>query len=159
MPVILPCDIYHVYCLDIVNFLDLHISIKEGKIVTDLCKKPTDVASVLLPSSSHPGQVSPNLVFSLAFRLLRICSTPELLDMRLLQLQNEVLIPRNYKPSVIKAAFDRVKLITREDALKKVKKVESDNKRIVVPFDYNPRIKSPGSVMKKHHKAMLRKNV
>ena len=71
--------------------------------------------------------------------------------MRLLQLQNEVLIPKHYKPCVIK-------LITREDALKKVKKVESDNKRIVVPFDYNPRIKSPGSVMKKHHKAMLRKN-
>jgi hypothetical protein len=48
----------------------------------------------------------------MAFRLLRICSTPELFNLRLDELKNDVLIPRNYKVSVIENAFERVKLIT-----------------------------------------------
>ena len=109
-------------CSCAINFLDLNISINEGKIITDLYKKDTSIPSALLPSSSHPEHVSKNIVFSMAFRLLRICSTPQLLDQRLLELQNEVLLPRNYKLSVIKKAFENVKKIKREDALKKVKK-------------------------------------
>ena len=140
------------------NFLDLNISIINGKIQTDLYKKPTDVASVLLPSSAHPGHVSPNLVYSLAFRLLRICSTPELLNMRLGQLQNEVLLPRHYKPSVIKKAFEKVKLMSRDEALKRVEKAEKNQDRIVVPFDHNPRLLPPGKIMKKHHNTLVRKN-
>ena len=77
-------------CSCAINFLDLNISINEGKISTDLYKKDTSIPSALLPSSSHPEHVSKNIVFSMAFRLLRICSTPQLLDQRLLELQNEV---------------------------------------------------------------------
>ena len=104
------------------DFLDLTVTIDKGKITTDLYKKPTDVPSALLPSSAHPGHVSPNLVFSMAFRLLRICSSPELFENRLGELKNTVLIPRGYKYSVIKAAFDKVRKITRTEALKKTDK-------------------------------------
>ena len=96
------------------NFLDMTISIKDGRIQTDLYKKPTDVPSALLPSSAHPGHVSPNIVYSMAFQLLRICSTPELFQMRLKELQNDVLIPRDYKISVIQKAFDKVKALIRD---------------------------------------------
>ena len=39
------------------EFLDLKISITNGKIVTDLFRKSTSKPTALLPSSAHPGRV------------------------------------------------------------------------------------------------------
>lgn len=139
------------------NFLDLKVSIQEGKIVTDLFKKETSIPSALLPSSSHPEHISKNIVFSMAFRLLRICSSPQLFENRLLELKNEVLLPRNYKDSVIEKAFENVKKIKREDALKKVKKTIDEN-RIVAPMNYNPRFPNQGKILRKHYRALCIKN-
>ena len=100
------------------NFLDMKITISEGKISTDLYKKPTDVPSALLPSSAHPGHITHSIVFSMAFRLLRIVSSPSLFQQRLTELKENVLVPRGYKHSVIEAAFEKVKAISRDEALK-----------------------------------------
>ena len=91
------------------NLLDLNIKIVGNKVVTDLHRKVTDKPTALLPSSSHPGHITPNIVYSLAFRLLRICSTKECLEKRLLELKNDFLIPRGYKPKIIDCQFDRVR--------------------------------------------------
>ena len=143
------------------NFLDMKITISEGKIKTDLYKKPTDVPSALLPSSAHPGHISNSIVFSMAFRLLRIVSTPELFHQRLSELKENVLIPRGYKVAKIEAAFDKVRSITREEALQKVNKSDSNKKnsdRIIVPLDYNPRVPPTGPILQKNYTAMIRKN-
>ena len=79
------------------NFLDLKISISENKIRTDLYRKDTDKPRALLPSSAHPNHIPNNIIYSMAFRLLRICDTEDLFEMRLNELKNEFLIPRNYK--------------------------------------------------------------
>ena len=63
------------YC----EFLDLKISIKDGKISTDLFRKETSKPTALLPSSAHPGHIIHNIVYSMAFRLVRICSSEEIL--------------------------------------------------------------------------------
>ena len=60
------------------NFLDIQISITDGVISTDLYRKETDKPSALLPSSAHPGHITKNIVYSMDFRLLRICSFEEL---------------------------------------------------------------------------------
>ena len=142
------------------NFLDLNICVKpDGKIVTDLYKKKTSIPSALLPSSAHPAHTSKSIVFSMAFRLLRICSTPDLLDFRLTELQNDVLIPRNYKPSAIKKVFEEIKSMDRTEALKKkIKEAPTETSRIVVPMDYNPELPNQGKVLRKHHRAMIIKN-
>ena len=57
------------------EFLDLKISIENGKIVTDLFRKDTAKPRALLPSSAHPGHITTNIVYSMAFRLIRICPT------------------------------------------------------------------------------------
>ena len=44
------------------NFLDINISVLEGKIVTNIYRKETDVPRSLLPSSSHPGHVTQGIV-------------------------------------------------------------------------------------------------
>ena len=59
------------------NFLDLKIKIQNGKISTDLFRKETDKPTALLPSSAHPGHITSNIVYSMAFRILRICSEEE----------------------------------------------------------------------------------
>ena len=104
------------------NFLDLKIAIEERKIVTDIYRKSTDNPSALLPSSSHPQHVSKNIVYTLAFRLLRICSTREILERRLEELQNQQLKLRNYRPSLIKKVFDEILKMDRKEALKKKKR-------------------------------------
>ena len=65
------------------EFLDLQISVENGKIITDLFRKPTSKPTALLPSSAHPGHITHNIVYSMAFRLLRICSTEDSFEKRL----------------------------------------------------------------------------
>ena len=57
------------------EFLDLKTSIEDGKIGTDLYRKDTAKPRALLPSSAHPGHITSNIVYSMGFRLMRICST------------------------------------------------------------------------------------
>ena len=100
-----------------VDFLDTTIWIDtNGFIQTDLFVKDCTKVTYLLPSSCHPGRITKNIPYSLAYRLKRIVSVPETFNTRLDQLKDN-LLSRN---KVIEDAFDRVKLITREDALKKV---------------------------------------
>ena len=79
------------------NFLDLNISVQKGKIETDLYRKPTDKPRALLPSSAHPSHITSNIVYSMAFRPIRIYSSEDNFDKRLIELKEEFLIPRGYK--------------------------------------------------------------
>ena len=147
------------------NFLDLTIQIDNGKITTDLYRKETDKPSALLPSSAHPGHIPKNIVYSMGFRLLRICSTPELFDKRLEELKTDFLKPRKYKDNIIKHQFDRIKSLPgnsyeekRNFALKKVDKTDKNEDRVIMPIDYNPHMPVAGTVLQKHHKTMLFSN-
>ena len=90
------------------EFLDLKISVENGKIITDLFRKPTSKPTALLPSSAHPGHITHNIVYSMAFRLLRICSTEDSFENRLEELKSEFLIPRNYNNKVIESQYSRI---------------------------------------------------
>ena len=58
-------------------FLDTLCKIENGKIITDLYRKETDRNQYLLTSSCHPAHVTENIPFSLALRIVRICTHPE----------------------------------------------------------------------------------
>ena len=90
------------------NFLDLKISIENSRIQTDLYRKETSKPRALLPSSAHPGHITPNIVYSMAFRLLRICSTESIFQERLEELKQDFLIPRNYHSKIIDAEFKKI---------------------------------------------------
>ena len=147
------------------NFLDLTIRIQETQIHTDLYRKDTDKPTALLPSSAHPGHIVPNIVYSMGFRLLRICSSQESFERRLEELKTNFLMPSGYKSKLIDESFNRIRNLTgesfedkRNEALKKKAKEDKNKDRIVVPIDFNPHMAPPGAVMKKHYKAMIRKN-
>ena len=144
------------------NFLDLNIKIENGKICTDLYRKETDKPTALLPSSSHPGHITANIVYSMGFRLLRICSSEEIFLQRLEELKHDFLIPRKYKPSLIDKEFMKVRKIPgenfkvqRREALKKVERISGTKNRVVAPLDYNPLLPPASGVFKKHHKSLL----
>ena len=89
--------------------LDLKISIENGKIISDLFRKDTAKPRALLPSSANPVHVTSNIVYSMAFRLLRICSTEEMFEARLTELKNDFLVPRNYHEKVVDSQFKRIR--------------------------------------------------
>ena len=70
-----PCDCPK---KETIPYLDVSLSIKNGKIDTDLYRKPTDRNQYLLPSSCHPTDCIQNIPFSLALRFVKICSNVEI---------------------------------------------------------------------------------
>ena len=147
------------------KFLDMKIKIEENKIITDLYRKPTDRPTALLPSSAHPGHIRPNIVYSMSFRLLRICSIEDIFEIRLQEMKNNFLKPRGYSPKMIEEQFEKIRNLPgdsfierRQLCLEKKKKENKKEDRIIVPVDFNPHMANPGPVFKKHYTAMVRKN-
>ena len=135
-------------------FLDTSLSIKDGKIITDLYRKPTDRNQYLLPSSCHPAHVTDNIPFSLAYRIVRICTEPETRDIRLTELK-QLLLSRNYKQNIVNAAIEKAKLIPRQKAIEKVESERSTTRRPVFAVTYDPRLPSLPGILKKHWRTMV----
>ena len=57
-----------------INFLDVVIKIKEGRIITDLYCKPTDGHQYLHYDSCHADYIKRSIIFSKTLQLKRICS-------------------------------------------------------------------------------------
>ena len=64
-------------------------------ISVDLYRKPSDRCAYLLPSSCHPPHTTKNIPFSLALRIVRICTYTDSRDLRLRELK-EMLRSRDY---------------------------------------------------------------
>ena len=64
-----------------------------------------------------------------------------------------MLLDRNYKPNIITNSINRARLISREEALKKVVR-KSDNRRQVFVLTYDPRLPSANQIVKKHWRVM-----
>ena len=144
------------------DFLDMKISIENGNISTDLFRKETSKPRALLPSSAHPGHITTNIVYSMAFRLLRICSSEIKFEERLSELKNDFLIPRNYNSKVIDSQFKRIRNLPgqtysekRNLALEKKEKKKEEHKRITAPMDFNPNLPKLSGVLNKHFKSMM----
>ena len=65
-----------------VNFLDVTVSLTDGKITTDLYIKVSDSHQYLHSSSCHPYHCKKGIPYSQALHLDRICSDPISFDRR-----------------------------------------------------------------------------
>ncbi len=131
-----------------IPFLDMQVTIdEEGIIQTDLYTKDTSIAQYLLPQSCHPGHITQNIPFSMALRILRICSKNERFLLRLQQLK-EHLKSRSYNDKILKKTFERVCKIDRREALKKV--VSTKEKKTVFSITYHPALPSISKIVNKH---------
>ena len=133
-------------------FLDTSLSILDGRVIIDLYKKPTDRNQYLLTSSCHPAHVTNNIPYSLALRIVRICSNMETRDLRLEELKG-LLLSRGYKAGVINEAVEKARKIPREDALKRVE--NNSTQRPVFVVQYDPRLPSITSITRRHWRSMI----
>ncbi len=135
------------------TFLDTTIQIKDGKINTDLYRKETDRVQYLLPNSCHPAHICKNVPYSLALRLVRICSDKVTLEKRLVELEN-MLLTRKYNKNIVKNALNKAREINRDEALQKV--IKKKNDRVVLSVKYHPKLPSISKIIVKHWKTMTR---
>ena len=140
-----PCDCSRV---KEIPFLDVNLSVKEGKINTDLYKKPTDRNMYLLTSSCHPLSNFSSIPYSLALRIIRICSDPVQRDLRLKELK-VMLKEREYDDMTIDAAIARALTIPRSKALQEKKK-RKQTSRPVFAVNFDPRLPDIPKLLNKH---------
>ena len=96
--------------LETLNVLDIKIILHENKyITTDIYYKETNPHRYLDYHSAHPSHIKQTIPFNLAKRIIVFVSDPDLIEIRLKELE-KWLIDCNYPKSVIKQAFHRAKL-------------------------------------------------
>ena len=95
-----------------------------------------------------------NIPYSLALRIVRICTLPEDRDKRLDELKC-LLLARNYKPKLIDAAIQRAKDIPRSEALQKIK-ISVKSQRTVFAITFDPRLPSISGIVQKHWRTMVK---
>jgi hypothetical protein len=106
----------------------------------------------LLPASCHPGHITKNIPYLLAYSVKHICSKDEDCKIRLEQLRQN-LLSRSYPPKIIDDAFKRVNKINRLEAIKRVTKTKEDTTVLVTTF--HPLMPSVSNIIKKYWKVMV----
>ena len=118
----------------IINFLDVTVhKTADNRLETDLYSKPTNSNLFLHHNSCHPHHTKKSLPYSLAYRLLRICSTENFLTKRLSDLKT-FLLNRNYSSKTINKAFKKLRNINRSDTFKRQHKTKTDRVPLVTTF-------------------------
>ena len=121
-----------------VSFLDTLCHIQNGQIETTLYRKPTDRNQYLMPSSCHPRQTTKSIPYSLATRIIRICSNPQDRNKEL-EILKQNLLERDYKIETIERAIEKAKLIPRFQLLKpKTQKENNDGPVFASSLDPSP---------------------
>ena len=106
-----------------------------------------------MTSSCHPAHVTNNIPSSLALRIVRICTDPASRDNRLEELK-QLLLSRNYRNNIINVAIEKAKNIPRVEALKKVEKAKATHRPVFV-VQYDPRLPSITSIVRRHWRSMV----
>ena len=111
----------------------------------------------LLPSSCHPANTTSSIPYSLALRIVRICSREEDRDRRLEELR-EMLLNRDYNRSFINTAIRKAKQVPRKEALRNITKDSTEPRRPVLVVMYDPRLPGITSMVNKHWRSMCRED-
>ena len=128
-----------------VPFLDVMVSLEDGFLQTDLYSKPTDTFSYLHWTSCHPFHTRKSIPYSLAFRLVRLCSSAKRLSVRLSEM-TEHLISRGFPKKHIDSAIQKACQSSRTQALKRKNPLKKQN-RIPFVVTYNPALPNIASIL------------
>ena len=127
----------------------------DGSLSTDLYTKPTDKHQHLLYSSCHPLHTKKAILFSLALRLRRICSTVATFNTRAAQLTT-YLLKRGYNRNFVTKQIRRASDIP----LRLTLQTKDVNKPKRIPFitTFNPSLPHISNIIKNHHNLLLSSN-
>ena len=88
-------------------FLDLKVSLCDGKLTTDLHVKPTDRHQYLHYTSAHPNHTKRSIVYSQTLRLSRICSYKNDFEKHLEEMKSWFRV-RGYLDNLMKKEMSKV---------------------------------------------------
>ena len=122
---------------DTLEFLDLKIMIKNGRLETELYVKPTNLQLFLDYTSNHPTHCKDAIVYCQALRVVERCSEPSTAQPHLDSLKKKFL-DRQYPEDLVEKQFQRAKSKDRKSLIfqKRKDNVGGDNK-IRLIFTYN----------------------
>ena len=132
-----------------INFLDVQVSLIDGKIETDLYVKPTDTHQYLQSSSCHPYHCKKGIPYSQALRLNRICSQNKYFDKRCNDLK-KWLLERGYGEKMVRQQILRARAISRDSLLDKEDHKEKQEK-ITLNITYYPIFSKAKRILQEIH--------
>lgn len=133
---------------DSICFLDLQISIVNGKLETSVYSKPTDSHLYLHQLSCHKLSTIKGIRKGVALRLRRICSSDVEYETKSLE-YIKYLVDRGHNADEVKKVFVDIGKIPRSEARKK--KSNSVNRpKVILAASYNPRGPDVAAIVKKH---------
>ena len=129
------------------TFLDMTISIENGRLATQLFKKPGALQLFIPPRSCHPPGVLTGLIMGNVLCIFRLCSKDQDITKEL-NLFFEAVLTRGYQASTIKPIFEKainnaknyIKFPTKHQEKKKLQKNQLSTKHRLffhVPFHPN----------------------
>ena len=123
-----------------INFLDLNLSLRQGKILFDLYSKKTNCHAYLHRKSNHPPSIFKSVAYGTASRIRKGCDDM-FFEKRSLEYQ-EYLLRRGYKQREVKKAFNFAANFSRKNFPKFQRKEFSAKYLFITKFDQKiPRIK------------------
>ena len=128
-----------------IPFLDVNVSLNNGKITTGLYTKPTDKHQYLLHSSCHPKHTKQAIPFSLALRLRRVCSSNETFTLRANELKS-CLNKRGYNLSFLNQEIKRIHITRTEAITPKDTSEINQPKQVPLVITHNPALRSISSL-------------
>ena len=132
-----------------VNFLDVRVMLKDGKLITSVYSKPTDSHLYLSQQSNHPRHMIDNIPKSQFLRLRRICSdTSDFMDQ--CNRYMEYFVNRGYDKKKLIRSAKEISQKSREDILGNPVK-RQENERVVFACDWHPTLAQLPGMIKKHH--------
>ena len=136
------------YSKNKINFLDVEVSRKNDKLITDLYVKPTDTHQYLDPSSCHPAHCINSIPYSQALRLNRICSETSFFDKRCNELE-DWLIKRGYDEKSVRNKILDARKFNREDLLNKER--NENVYKLTLNITFHPAFRNLSRVLSKFH--------
>ena len=130
-----------------VEYLDVKIKIRDGKITTDVYRKPMSCNTYLESTSCHPRHTKVNIAYGIALRMKMICSEEALFEKNVKNLV-KWLSEKGHDLNNTLNMIDKARKMDRKMLLKKKVKIETEKSIFVYP--YIPGIPSISKVLYDH---------
>ena len=143
-------------CKLFLNYFNFKMFIDgEGRLQTDLYRKPCMKCQYLSPDSAHPRHVFKNIPKSLVHRIVRIVSVPGMREVRLEEL-GKMLLGRGYKAGDIRQAIEFGERMNREETLEKVVREDKKNRgRVRYTITFDPKLPHLPAILSKNWNVMV----
>ena len=130
-----------------VPFLEVMVTLLGNYIHTDFYSKPTDTFNYLHWSSCHPHHTKLSIPYSLAFRLVRVCSSEATLTRRLNDLKHH-LKKRGFSHKHIQTAINKALEAPRSKTPQRKDRSLTESQRIPLGLTCNTALPNIPSVVK-----------